>query len=90
MYPTFVQAAWGTSRILWDVLDTKKPLFSRAFGLSWIPEEWCLVEAAGIEPASANPLLSGLHVYPIFLFNCLTSDWKGVKTAIPIKFSSKI
>ena len=26
-----------------------------------------LVEAAGIEPASANPLLSGLHAYPSFL-----------------------
>ena len=23
------------------------------------------MEAAGIEPASANPLLSGLHAYPI-------------------------
>ena len=49
-----------------------------------------LVEAAGIEPASANPLLSGLHAYPIFKFNCFTTDWQVVKTAIPLFFSSLI
>jgi|SRR5579883_927745 len=48
------------------------------------------MEAAGIEPASANPLLSGLHAYPIFEFNHLTPGWKGVKAAIPLRFSSLI
>ncbi len=48
------------------------------------------MEAAGIEPASANPLLSGLHVYPIFEFNYCTSDWKDIAVAIPFKFSSLI
>jgi len=26
---------------------------------------YLIMEAAGIEPASANPLLSGLHAYPV-------------------------
>jgi len=65
MYPTLTLAVWGTYWISWDILETKKPLVSRASGLSWIPEEWYLVEAAGIEPASANPLPLGLHVYSI-------------------------
>lgn len=53
----------------------KKPAKSRLF--------YYLVEAAGIEPASANSPLLGLHVYPIFLLNCFTPDRRGVKAASP-------
>ena len=49
-----------------------------------------IMEAAGIEPASANPLLSDLHAYPVLYFNCPTPDWKGVKAASPFCFSRLI
>ena len=50
-----------------DVLDgigesiNKKALINRALSTYWMILELCLVEAAGIEPASASPLLSDLH-----------------------------
>jgi len=43
-----------------------------------------MVEAAGIEPASTDPLPSALHAYPYLLFNCLQPDRQGKQTAIPM------
>jgi hypothetical protein len=40
-----------------------------------------LVEAAGIEPASADPPPLDLHAYSIFYFNCLQPDGQGKQTA---------
>ncbi len=40
-----------------------------------------LVEAAGIEPASADPPPLDLHAYSIFCFNCLQPDGQGKQTA---------
>ena len=47
-----------------------------------------LVETAGIEPASARPLLSALHAYFIYYFNEMLPDEQGKQFAILIKFSS--
>ncbi len=41
-----------------------------------------LVEAAGIEPASASTLPLVLHAYPNRLFNCVRPDGQGKYTAI--------
>jgi len=52
----------GINRLEFEQL--KKPAVMRACGLSGMLLGIELVEAAGIEPASANPLPSVLHVYP--------------------------
>ena len=47
-----------------------------------------LVETAGIEPASANPLPSVLHAYPSLLrFNRWIPDGQGRPTARSVSFS---
>ena len=46
-----------------------------------------LVEAAGIEPASASPLPQALHVYSVYCFNCRLPDEQGTPTAIPRVFN---
>ena len=43
----------------------------------------CMVEAAGIEPASASPLPQALHAYSIYCFNRSLPDRQGTRTAIP-------
>jgi len=45
-----------------------------------------LVEAAGIEPASASPLPSVLHAYPVYCFNRTLPDRQGRRPAIPSAF----
>jgi len=45
-----------------------------------------MVEAAGIEPASASPLPLALHAYPNLWFNRTLPDGQGRRTAIPIRF----
>ena len=42
-----------------------------------------LVEAAGIEPASASPPPSVLHVYPVYCFNWTPPDRQGKRPASP-------
>ena len=42
-----------------------------------------LVEAAGIEPASASPLPQALHAYPLYCFNWQQPERQGPLTAIP-------
>jgi len=53
-------------------------------------QEWLafikVVEAAGIEPASASPLPSALHAYPVYCFNRQQPDGQGQLTAIPVRF----
>jgi hypothetical protein len=50
------------------------------------PEGWCflLVEAAGIEPASADPLPLALHAYPVFVLTKMPTDEKASILASPI------
>jgi len=43
-----------------------------------------------IEPASANPLPSALHAYPVLKFNCQLPNRQGSLTAIPLGFSASI
>ena len=50
-------------------------------------EEDSLVEAAGVEPASASTPPSALHAYPVYCFNRLLPDWQGKQTAIPVSFN---
>ena len=47
----------------WMAVDTegKNPVKTGYYGLSWILMDSDLVEAAGVEPASANSLPSILH-----------------------------
>jgi len=45
-----------------------------------------MVEAAGIEPASANPPLSALHAYSIYYFNYQLPNGQGKQLAILFKF----
>jgi len=45
------------------------------------------VEAAGIEPASASPLPSVLHAYPVYCFNQTLPDRQGRRTASPCGFN---
>ena len=61
-----------------QIRQTKKP-----------PRGWfcCLVEMAGIEPASASTPPSALHAYPIFRFNQQLPDRQGKLMAIPVIFS---
>ena len=47
-----------------------------------------MVEAAGIEPASASPLPWALHAYSIYCFNRVLPDRQGTHTAIPKGFSA--
>ena len=59
---------------MWTLTETnglsidEKARVVRACELGWSVLERCLVEAAGIEPASVNPLPSALHVYPTHWF----------------------
>jgi len=53
--------------------------------LAETPGGFILVEAAGIEPASANPLPLALHAYSVNSFNRLLPDGQGSQTAIPVK-----
>ncbi len=45
-----------------------------------------VVEAAGIEPASASPPPEDLHAYPVYCFSRLLPDGQGQQPAIPDKF----
>jgi len=45
-----------------------------------------LVEAAGIEPASASSPPLVLHAYPVLKFNWLLPNRQGSQTAIPVRF----
>ena len=45
-----------------------------------------MVEVGGIEPPSANPTLSVLHVFPVFHFNQELPNRQGKPQAIPDKF----
>lgn len=45
-----------------DAAGTKNPRFTGVSGLPRSPLEDILVEPAGIEPASASPLLMALHM----------------------------
>jgi hypothetical protein len=57
----------------------KKP----SLGRLWISLDVKMVEAAGIEPASASPLPQDLHAYFVYCFNCQLPDEQGTLTAIP-------
>ncbi len=46
-----------------------------------------MVEAAGIEPASASPLPLALHAYPVYCFSRLLPDGQGKQPAILKGFS---
>ena len=46
-----------------------------------------LVEAAGIEPASANPPPLALHAYSVIHFNRTLPDGQGSCSAIPVMFN---
>ena len=50
-----------------DAKERKKPPESEACGWYWIPMDFNLVEAGGIEPPSANSPPSALHAYPRLL-----------------------
>ncbi len=44
-----------------------------------------MVEAAGIEPASADPPPLALHAYSVYCFNVMQPDCQGKHNAIPVK-----
>ena len=55
----------------WTRLDYKLPLnglFIVYFGLYWTARDRKMVEAAGIEPASANPPHTGDYMFSLSLF----------------------
>lgn len=67
MLPPKCVGCQRTERTYWDIKKDRNPCLSSIYGLrrsSWF---YVLVEVAGIEPASANPLPSDLHAYPDLL-----------------------
>ena len=48
-----------------------------------------MVEAAGIEPASASPLPLALHAYRVYCFNWQQPDVQGTLTAIPLVLATR-
>ena len=44
-----------------DVKDNKNPVDTGLYGTSWTSLDFSLVEAAGVEPASASTLPLALH-----------------------------
>ena len=57
------------NNLFWTLLDLKtlkSPGLRGFIGLPWMLLEDEMVEAAGVEPASASTLPSALHVYSIY------------------------
>lgn len=59
-------------------------------GLEWSVMTTKLVEAAGIEPASANSPPSDLHAYSVYKFNRLLPDRQGSHTVSLVSFSGSV
>lgn len=70
--------------------EDKPQRYAAILGLKWSGLTTNLVEAAGIEPASANSLLSALHAYSVFKFNRLLPDRQGSQTAVLVSFSGSV
>ena len=61
MPPSMPPDVTGRLWILMDVKGNKNPVITGLFGPSWTSLDFSLVEAAGVEPASASTLPLALH-----------------------------
>ncbi|WP_157682432.1 hypothetical protein [Nitrincola nitratireducens] len=56
LYPQCTPALLGSDGNRWAILWAEKPVFTRGWGVFESGWEGFVVEVAGFEPASANPL----------------------------------